>query len=944
MSAQATKQGPGRPKKIQAVQATTNENAYNDFVAGCGFDYVPKYKPNENSELPIVIKKQTSVLDKILCREPIEPACIEKAIFSDAVNQLTTHYLSKDIFKNLRSQLIAIKDQIKKKAVLVEYQINETGFGRSCPVQSLSLGVLTRPLRHALLNKDWVDIDIANAQVEMLRQICNSNGWETPALTAYCMNRDRFFEEVAKSYKKQSGEQLDVKKDRDIIKGLFIAIIFYAGFERWRFDNKIQEGSTITDCPWVEGFKAELMDIGKAMLYYNKEFVNLVNKEIKVKTKVNSEGIKETYTNPIGRAMSLLLQEWERRCLEAMYSYFREAGAIDDKNNVILCYDGLMIPKKVFKSEMMEGISDYVYNKVGFKLKFEIKEMKEGGAFEKELAFQTITDVKDLSKFSKPAFDSLPTYAEKKVYFERFFCRVRQPDMVYQYYFTEAIDAEEREARHFTYNCSREFQSAFRDFKFEYYQNPEKPELVSAKFAEQWLDDEEAKISQTIDFMPRNICESDLLNEEWVQGDYTCNLFSGYSDRIKAEYDPNSKILKMWLAILKEICEGNKDYMDYLLKVIALKVRNPTQKIPIGIILKGNEGSGKSEFIKSIGRIIGERHYITSSKADDFFGNHGEGFANKLLVNMNETNGKDTIDFQGKIKEFITEDKVSLNPKFVRGYQIKNYALLIITSNKNNPVAIDILTGDRRWVVFHSTDKYINVKKEEFWEPLIPEFAKPSFTAQLYNYLMNIDLKGFNPSKRPISHSYRTMALHSIPPIILFLETYYAKQFQISFDEHIEQVMKDKHAIDSKYPLMAKTEQLYPKINKKMSEQEIQLREDERAYFIEKFEEQSREILSNEIYDEYKMFMTEHGLGGQLNTNSIKVFYNQLNDLDLKGCEIKIQDDTHRRFGKIITLSYGKVFYKLHELNLTTIYERSERVIKRPEPAKKSLEDYFDDL
>lgn len=960
MSAQAVKKPVGRPKKSQAQEAVVSSQSYEEFVKSCGFDYSPKFKPLKDAKLPIVIKKQTSVLDKILCREPIEPACIDKAIFSDAVNQLTTHYLSKDIFKNLRSQLIAIQGKIKKKAVLVEYQINETGFGRSCPVGSLSLGVLTRPLRHALLKENWIDIDIANAQVEMLRQICEANNWDVPALSAYCINRQYFFEQVANSYKKASGEQLDVKKDRDIIKSLFIAIIFYAGFERWRFDNKIQETAKIEDCSLLEGFKRELMDIGKTILYHNKEFVNLVNNNLKEKTKTNKDGVEEKYTNPIGRAMSLLLQEWERRCLEAMYSYFKENEVITDKNEVILCYDGLMLPKKAFKSELMQGISDYVYNKTGFRLKFEIKGMEEGKRFEEELKFKTITDPKDLSKWSKPAFDSLPTYSEKKVYFERFFCRCRQPDIVYQYYFTRPIDEKERDARHFSYTCRGEFPSAWRDLKFEYWQDPENPTLLIGKFTDKWLDDEEAKISQTIDFMPRNICESDLLNEKWVEGDYLCNLFSGYSDKIKTPFDKNDIILrvdngkgiedisidillKMWLSVLKEVCEGNEDYMNYLLKVMALKIKTPTLKIPIGIILKGPQGSGKSEFIKSIGRILGERHYITSSKASDFFGEHGEGFAHKLLVNMNEVEGKDTLDLQGKMKEFITEDKISINPKFIRGYQIKNYALLVITSNKNNPVAIDILTGDRRWVVFHSTDRYVISDKEEFWKPLLEGFSKPEFTAQLYDYLMSLDLKGFNPSIRPISKSYIAMAQQSIPSIILFLEMYYRKQYNISFEDHIEKLMNSMHNEDPDFPTVARTEQIFPKVEKTMSIQEQQLREKEQGDFIKKFEQQQRDIKSADFYEEYKTFMEENGLSGQFNANSIKVFYNQLKDLDLKGCEIKVEDDTHQRFGKVIKLSYGKVFSKLHELNLTSIYEKidMEKVVKGVKQ-NKSLKEYFD--
>ena len=430
--------------------------------------------------------------------------------------------------------------------------------------------------------------------------------------------------------------------------------------------------------------------------------------------------------------------------------------------------------------------------------------------------------------------------------------------MVNQYYFNS--NDETRECQRFSYNCKSEFESAFRHLVYNSWSDPKNPKLTVEKFARRWLDDPEAKISQTIEFNPENKSERQMLDKPWKSGDYNCNLFTGYSDRINAQYDDKDETsLNMWLKIVTELCEGNEQHRDYLLKLIAMKIRYPTKKIPIGIVLKGPQGSGKSQFIESIGRIFGDRHYIISSKVNDFFGDYAEGFCNKLLVNMNETEGKDTLDIQGRMKEFITEDKITVNPKFIRGYSVKNYALLVVTSNKANPIAIDVVSGDRRWVIFQSTTKFVNMPKPH-WEKLLNMFREASFTAQLYSFLSSLDISDFNPSKdRPITQSYRQMAQNSIPAIILWLEDKYRNEFKQS-----------------------KTE-------------------------IYAFEKQSQELESKKGYGEFINFQEQNGLAHEKVT-SIKKFYDEIRQLSQKGCKIELVDDTHKKFGKEIKFTYGDVF------------------------------------
>jgi len=222
-----------------------------------------------------------------------------------------------------------------------------------------------------------------------------------------------------------------------------------------------------------------------------------------------------------------------------------------------------------------------------------------------------------------------------------------------------------------------------------------------------------------------------------------------------------------------EICGGTEENADYFHRFVADIFQNPAEKPPVAICIKSKEGVGKNVILDTIGRLLGEKHYITSSEPTDFFGDHAEGFKGKLLVNLNEAEGKKTFDFEGRMKSFITETKITINPKCVRPYEMNNYARTIITTNKATPIAIDVKAGDRRYVVFKSTDKNLKYERS-FWSRCIEHFKQPEFMQALYQYYTEgIDNTNFDWAKeRPITEEYRKMCDKFQPIEVLYLADY----------------------------------------------------------------------------------------------------------------------------------------------------------------------------
>ena len=397
-------------------------------------------------------------------------------------------------------------------------------------------------------------------------------------------------------------------------------------------------------------------------------------------------------------------------------------------------------------------------------------------------------DDNNIHNFSTEYFNKLKKYSHKKQYFQMFVCKVLRPQPLYIY--SENDDDN--------FNCllysEKDIISTFKHLGSGIYKTDKNTgETKELKFITEWVEDNYIKLYNRMDFNPYNGIRSIIDDENSI----CYNLFNGYNKNIYTEFDKSKKeqILKPFKELLFELVGSEKEYFDYFYNFLAHLIQKPAERIPICFIFKSKQGVGKNVLLDVIGNMIGKHHYITSSNPKDFFGDYAEGFYRKLLVNINECEGKDTFDYEGKIKSFITEKLITLNPKFVRQTTISNYARLIIFTNKPNPIPIDVRSKDRRFVVFQSSDKYLNEKYGTiFWEKLVQYFENPKFIACLYDDLNNIKLDGIKwKETRPITKAYLEMCTLYIPVEALFFEDYIDKKLynDDEDDENIDNYDKE---------------------------------------------------------------------------------------------------------------------------------------------------------
>jgi hypothetical protein len=716
-----------------------------------------------NINLTLTLEKRDSLLNGMVCYEPVDMEVLDKLRNSRLLVSSFSNPLTRDMVGSEVKQLNRYKSLVNKGTKLARVLYKRSmKYGRCLVQNSIGLFGMRRKIRHTLANRvGFCDLDIINAHPDILLQICKSNGLECDKLDDYVRNRDdilnRIMEEIPCLTQKR-------EQDRDRAKNLFIRILYFGKWENWLDEKKDRDGNVEEPyiplehlSPWlvnkVEALSVQLKKIGELILKANPQLVKEVKK--------SKEEKKQKEYNEMGAVVSFFLQEHENRVLEAVYQMCLAKGYIRD-NVCVLCADGIMLETNLLPAEeiLCEELNTISKEKCGLNLRWKKKGLDEDmiDILDDNMLGIASLDQTKLAKWDGKYFNSLGSYAEKKIYFENFVCKIMKPDPAYVFMETENADIGKTNV----FYSQGKITEAFNHLKSgEVCENGEE-----IKFMTKWLADEEIKVHTRMDFRPRPDHEPD--------DETTFNLFAGFNPHINTPYNHTDKerYLKHFKGIGKALCGGDDKYWEFFLFYLAHIVQFPHEKIPIAFIIKGKQGTGKNVFLGVIGTIIGLAHYITSSNPKDFFGDYAEGFYHKLLVNMNECEGRDTFDFEGRIKSFITEDTITLNRKFVQPISIMNLARLIITTNKPTPIPIDIRSKERRYVVYETTDEYLDAKYgTQFWTKLIAHFKRPEVIACIYDYLMEQDIKDYDwRANRPITKAYIQMCKNFIPAEVLFLE------------------------------------------------------------------------------------------------------------------------------------------------------------------------------
>jgi hypothetical protein len=670
--------------------------------------------------------------------------CLYEHVDRTRVEQLIkNNAIDDDVRKQLKSYLR--KYDNGNKAFKVEYEQQGLMIGRKYAKGSLSLQNFKKSIRETLVHDTHTDIDIVNCHIVLLSQYCDKNGLKCACLDDYVDNRNVRLQDIIHSF----------KTSRKIAKELILVMMYGGNVNDYCCKNGFDV--TVPMPEWVGKLEQELILLT--------DRISAIESTIMADVKRLK---KKEYQNKKASCLSYVLQVIEDDLIMSCATKLKQLGYEVDT----LCFDGLLVNKNDVSTDVLEELSAYCFETTGYKVEFSFKPMdKHYECVPEEYDFSDY-DFKCLDEYSQTYCASLvgetseETYQLRKTYLEHFICKVQQPQTVYLY----------QNGKHKLPQIMNptELKELFKPIQSGYVSQQGVPQ----SFTDRWTNDVKHRLYRTMDFIPFN-------QESPIEDDNVFNLFEGFNPDIYGEemnQDTIQKKITPYLDLVKELCGGEEDHAMYFHRFIAQIFQDPNRKVPICVIFKGKQGTGKNMMLDAIGNMLNKTHYITSSKPTDFFGDHAEGFCKKLLVNLNECEGKDTFDFEGKIKSFITEDTITVNPKNVRPYSIANMARTVITTQKPNPVPIDVKTKDRRYVVYKTTDKYLKMSSK-FWTQLYNHLRKSETMQALYQWFMKFDLTDFDWIKRrPLTEAYKEMCNLYSPIEALFFEEFYDNETWVGLE------------------------------------------------------------------------------------------------------------------------------------------------------------------
>lgn len=230
----------------------------------------------------------------------------------------------------------------------------------------------------------------------------------------------------------------------------------------------------------------------------------------------------------------------------------------------------------------------------------------------------------------------------------------------------------------------------------------------------------------------------------------TYNLYQGMAIVPK---EGSCELIKKHIGV--DWCHEQEDLTCYVLDWFASMIQKPGRRGMSCIVLKGDEGTGKS-IITDIFRDAFGGHATVVTKPETLL-KWNLRIGQSVFVVLNEVVWGGNRSLDGPLKEMITDPMLDVEEKFIPSFSVRNCVHLMMCSNKDWVAPIG--RTDRRYLVLDVANTHVN--DPSYFLPLVEEIENGGREAFLYE-LMHRDMTGFNPTEIPVPEGYQETRYESV--------------------------------------------------------------------------------------------------------------------------------------------------------------------------------------
>lgn len=248
-------------------------------------------------------------------------------------------------FASEKNQLTKYSSLYANDSYITRYSLPKYKWGRIVPHKWLSLSLFHRPTRHSLCCDNYIDLDMVNAQPQIVVEACRQNGIKLQKWSLYCENPKALRQLVAAHH----------NCSYDVAKRLFLTLSFGGSYSGWLVEENINPDiPLITE---VQQMEDEIQTVIDNVYDENRDICDDVLKAVPDKWM----SIKEKKRG----VMSLWCQTIERLFQECVVEYLCRVKNFE-LEDIVPCQDGIMILKELYYEGICEDINASIMHKYGF--------------------------------------------------------------------------------------------------------------------------------------------------------------------------------------------------------------------------------------------------------------------------------------------------------------------------------------------------------------------------------------------------------------------------------------------------------------------------------------------------------------------------------------------------------------------------------------------------
>lgn len=648
-------------------------------------------------------------------------------------------YKSKD-HKGLRTGLLSCK-----------YEQADTGlYGRYQAIGSLSGQGMVREVRHTIFSDYYVDIDMDNCHPVITKWICGNLDIKCDFLTEYIENRESIFNELM---------EMNAGKTREHFKKAFLKMSYGCGDNSYEkdFPNKSE---------FVSNFRSEIKNIQSIICSKLYKF-----KQINIERR-KAAGKEYNYR---GSTLSHICQFVENQLLIMVYNELSKYIDNIDMADSILCFDGIMVKKSVFKEEYLNYCKT-MFKSVGINMNMSIKKMTPinlyGMGYKDDIKYSYTGDVNVRDRIINEICNELSLmdrneiYDNNKVEFGKILKKIEKEDIFPAKDIAKLLNQTTRiilnngsptiYIKEYVEYSVLQGDGSYSDvivqsiiptkIEKEYFTIFISHKKSVEKF---FLEDLIKSVKKFITYVRVTLepYGAKEINREEAKG--YLNIFPGFMHKYDENFNVDMSIVNVWLDHIKLVlCDNNEEIYNYLLKYFTNLLLHPCKKSGALLIIKGNQGSGKNSAFDVFNKfVIGDSIAKTVCNMEQITGRFNGMRQSLIMTVLDEAVDNKNKAAMNAFKSLITSDFVTIEHKGKEAFQVRDFNNYVILTN--NDFSSFIEESDRRSLCLLTNDSLIG--KHDYFNNYYNTLSSVDAGKHIFHYLIkNICVpSGWNAQQMP---------------------------------------------------------------------------------------------------------------------------------------------------------------------------------------------------